>query len=238
LTEAVTLGQVSAPDETALGERAGHGPRGGRGERAGRGDRTTAANQAEHPPQVVDQRLLDATVRVLAAYGWDGLSLDRVADAAGLSRVTVWRQGATKETLVAALLDELATDFRASMWPVLTAPGSGRDRLEAGLRALCEVADRHLPLLLASDHVFHRGFQQAATGTAVNFTEPFARFAAEGLADGTLYPLCDDPWELGEVAFNTACWSYVHLRGRHEWSSGVARDRVLAVVVRGLSAGA
>jgi AcrR family transcriptional regulator len=184
----------------------------------------------------INQRLRDATVQVLAESGWDGLSLDRVADAAGMSRVTVWRQGATKETLVTALLAELASDYRATLWPVLTSPGSGRDRLEAGLRALCDVADRHLPLLLASDHVFHRGFQQAATGTAVNFTEPFARFATEGLADGTLYPLTDDPWEFGEVAFNTACWTYVHLRGRHHWSAELARDRVLTVVLRGLSA--
>ena len=61
-------------------------------------------------------------------------------------------------------------------------------------------------------------------------------FATEGLADGTLYPLCDDPWEFGEVAFNTACWTYVHLRGRHHWTAELARDRVLTVVLRGLSA--
>ncbi len=56
-------------------------------------------------------------------------------------------------------------------------------------RGLRDVAGRHLPLLLASDHVVHRSFQETTTGTAVNFTEPFARFAAGGLADGSIFPL-------------------------------------------------
>src|SRR5437763_400549 len=94
----------------------------------------------------VDPELRRATIEVLRAGGWDGLTLERVAEAAGRSRSTLWRQGLTREALVGALIGELAEDFRASMYPILTSGGNGRERLARGLEALCDVLDRHLPL--------------------------------------------------------------------------------------------
>ena len=52
------------------------------------------------------------------------------------------------------------------MYPVLTVRGSGRDRLARGLEALCEVIERHLPLLLATDEAFH---QAAAPGGPASY---------------------------------------------------------------------
>jgi hypothetical protein len=48
---------------------------------------------------------------------------------------------------------------------------------------------------------------------SINFNEPFARLF--GIADGRLGPPGGDPAEAAELLFNTVCWSYVHLRGRH-----------------------
>src|SRR5512133_1414840 len=104
----------------------------------------------------VDPKLLEATMGVLGDRGWDGLSLERVAERAGVSRVTLWRQGVTKDVLVAALLERLSHDYMAAMWPVLTADVNGRGRLALALEALCDVADSHLELLLIADEVFHR----------------------------------------------------------------------------------
>jgi AcrR family transcriptional regulator len=109
----------------------------------------------------MDDALLDATVSVLADAGWEGLSLERIADRAAVSRVTLWRQGVTRDALVDALLRRLTEDYQRSLWPILTAPGSGRERLEAALRALCGVADRHLQLLVAADTAFHRAQARA-----------------------------------------------------------------------------
>src|SRR5690348_10199307 len=104
----------------------------------------------------VDEELRLATIEVLRERGWDGLTLERVAEAAGRARSTLWRQGLTREALVSALTGELAEDFRDSMYPVLTAGGTGRDRLVQGLEALCDLLDRHLPLMLATDEAFHQ----------------------------------------------------------------------------------
>jgi AcrR family transcriptional regulator len=179
----------------------------------------------------VDEKLLEATVSVLAEAGWEGVSLEKVAERAGRSRVTLWRQGVTQERLLAALLGAVADDYRETMWPVLTASGTGHDRLVRAIAALCEVIDRHLPLMLASDTVFH---QQQDAAKQVSFLEPFTRFLREGVADGSLHPQgnIDD---VADVIFNAVAWTYTHLRGRHYWSRERARRMLLDLVMRGVS---
>src|SRR6266705_6877313 len=89
----------------------------------------------------VDEELRHATIEVLRERGWSGLTLERVAELAGRSRSTLWRQGLSRDVLVGALIGELAEDFRAVMYPVLTSGGSGRERLTRGLEALCDLLD-------------------------------------------------------------------------------------------------
>jgi AcrR family transcriptional regulator len=172
----------------------------------------------------VGPKLLDATVAVLGDVGWDGLSLERVAERAGISRVTLWRQGVTKEALVDALLERLSEDYRDAMWPVLTADANGRDRLALALQALCDVADRHLELLLISDEVFHR-----APG---DFLAPLTRALRDGYEDGSIRRM-GVAEDAANTIFNTVCWSYVHLRARHRWSAKRARRVVLDLVSEG-----
>jgi AcrR family transcriptional regulator len=180
----------------------------------------------------IDRRLLDATVAVLADTGWEGVTLERVAERAGRSRVTLWRQGITRDVLLDALLTAVGEDYREAMWPVLTATGTGRERLVAAVTVLCEVIDRHLPLLLATDTVFHRDPSTAAK--PVMYLEPFERFVREGAADGSLHPRgrLDD---VANLVFNTVAWTYTHMRGRHRWSAGRSRRMLLDLVLHGLT---
>jgi AcrR family transcriptional regulator len=180
---------------------------------------------------VVSQELHEATIAVLRERGWDGLTLERVAEAAGRARSTLWRQGLTREVLVGALVGELAADFQNTMYPILTAGGTGRDRLERGLVALCELLDRHLPLMLATDEAFH---QDTAPGQPPDYLHPFIQFLREGAADGSLAP-GDDVVTAADVAFNAVAWTYVHLRGRHGWPAEKAQSRVVGVVLNGLA---
>jgi AcrR family transcriptional regulator len=181
---------------------------------------------------VVDEELRRATIAVLRERGWDGLTLEQVAQAAGRARSTLWRQGLTLEVLVGALVGELAADFRDTMYPILTSDGSGRDRLERGLVALCELLECHLPLMLATDEAFH---QDTAPGQPPDYLHPFIQFLREGAADGSLAP-GDDVVEAADVAFNAVAWPYVHLRGRHGWAAERAMTRVVGVVLNGLVA--
>jgi len=150
---------------------------------------------------------------------------------AGRARSTLWRQGLTREALIGALVGELAEDFRDAMYPVLTAGGTGRERLREALEALCDVVDRHLPLMLATDEAFH---QQPAPGQPPDYLRPFITFLREGAADGSLEP-GDDVVETADVVFNAVAWPYVHLRGRHGWPADRARNRIVGLVLDGVA---
>jgi AcrR family transcriptional regulator len=178
----------------------------------------------------VDAGLRRATIEVLRERGWAGLTLERVAEVAGRSRSTLWRQGLTREALVDALIGELAADFRAAMYPILTSGGTGRERLTRGLEALCDLLDRHLPLMLANDEAFH---QETAAGVPPDYLHPFIQFLREGATDGSL-PHPNDVVEVADLAFNTTAWPYVHLRGRHGWSADRAKARIVDVVLNGI----
>src|SRR5579859_185232 len=178
----------------------------------------------------VDEELRRATIAVLRERGWDGLTLERVAEAAGRARSTLWRQGLSREALVSALTGELAEDFRDSMYPVLTAGGTGRERLVRGLESLCDVLDRHLPLMLATDEAFH---QETAPGQPSDYLHPFIVFLRDGVADGSL-TLEQDEVAAADIAFNAVAWPYVHLRGRHGWPADKTKAAVIDVVLNGI----
>src|SRR5437763_9908393 len=155
----------------------------------------------------VDHELRSATISVLRERGWDGLTLERVAEVAGRARSTLWRQGLTRDALITALVGELAADFQATMYPILTSAGTGRERLVRGLEALCDLLDRHLPLMLATDEAFH---QEPAPGQPPDYLHPFIVFLRDGVGDGSL-TLGDDVVTTADVAFNAVAWPYVHL---------------------------
>lgn len=185
----------------------------------------------------VDDRLLDAAVAVLAEHGPVGLTLERVADRAGRSRVTLWRQQVTAESLVDGLLARLTRDFRDWMWPALAEGGSGAERLRSALSALCDVADAHLPLLAVSDDVFDRAAERMRdiTGQSFSFLDPFVASLRAGVADGSITVHGMPVEDAAATAFATACWGYVHLRRRRGWPPERARPAVSTLVTAALT---
>ena len=92
------------------------------------------------PP--VDEQLRRATIEVLHERGFAGLTLERVAEVAGRARSTLWRQGLTRDALIVGLVGDLAEDFRATMYPVLTseAPAVSGSRRGSRSSASCSTA--------------------------------------------------------------------------------------------------
>ena len=178
----------------------------------------------------VDPELRQATIAVLREHGWEGLTLERVAEAVGRARSTLWRQRLTLDALLEALVGQLADDFQDALFPVLTSEGTGRERLERGLLALCALIDEHLPLMLATDEAFH---QPPRRGQPAEYLKPFIAFLRDGAADGTLAP-GEDVVEAADAVFNATAWPYVHLRGRHGWPAERARRVVVGLVLNGV----
>ena len=96
---------------------------------------------------------------------------------------------------------------------------------------MCDLIERHLPLMLATDEAFH---QDTAPGVPPDYLHPFIQFLREGASDGSL-PAADDVARAADIAFNMTAWPYVHLRGKHDWPAEEARSSVVGVVLHGIT---
>jgi AcrR family transcriptional regulator len=185
----------------------------------------------------LDGSLVDGARRAVERHGWDGLTLQRLADEAGVSRMTLHRRGVSRELVLAALAERLEAEYRDALWPALTAPGTPLERLELALVQLCGVVDGNLELMVAlgqreKDAVFHERGTPALTKRV--FTEPVRRLLADGVADGSMD--VDDPEETATVLFNLVGHTYRHLRTGHGWSAKRAREGVLGLALSGVVA--
>ena len=186
-----------------------------------------------------DATLIAATERVLDAHSLAGSTLELIAAEAGMHRVTLYRKGLNVESLAAAAISAAADEYATALLPVLSHGGSGRERLELLLEALCEVAERHLGLLASlydlPTALFHlpSGDDTATLLTRLDFTEPIARVLVDGVHDKTLHT--SDPAATAELIFNLVGWTYVHLRRTHGWRAAHVRSQLTALLMDGLS---
>lgn len=184
------------------------------------------------PPHIVE-----AARHVLAEDGLAAATLERISTAAGVSRMTLHRRGVSKADILRAIAEELERDYREAMWPALVARGTGRERLESALDALCEVTERNLALLAALSAaaraaIYHEDGAGALTRHV--FVEPLQRLLLDGAADGTLQPV--DATETATVLFNVIGHTYTHLRTDHRWDRERARAGVVGLVLGGVVA--
>jgi hypothetical protein len=91
--------------------------------------------QAPRPSLAVSTRcfMLGSTAAsrtVLRPEGLPETTLERIADAAGVSRATIYRRGVSRDQLIDALTARAADEFRRALWPARpapTPPGNGFD---------------------------------------------------------------------------------------------------------------
>lgn len=173
-------------------------------------------------------------IALLHENGWSALSLDAIAERAGVSRATVWRHGLTRAAVERVLRGRLVADYRDLMWTPLTGDGTGEQRLSAALRALCVVAERNLPLLTHTETAFHSTDLEAASMT-LDFYSPWLRILEVAVADGSLPPPADARTWIGALT-NMVLLTYVHLRAYHSdngWTPQHTADFVIELVSRG-----
>lgn len=97
-------------------------------------------------------RILDATRLVLAERGAEGITLDAVAERAGVGKGTVFRRFGDRSGLFQALLDEHLRVFQDAFMfgPPPLGPGAPpKERLAVFLEGLLDLEDGHLELILA-----------------------------------------------------------------------------------------
>ncbi len=198
------------------------------------GDPSPAAGPAGAAPSV-PPHIVDAASHVLAQDGLAAATLERISAAAGVSRMTLHRQGVTKSDILGALAARFEAEHRETMWQALVARGAGRERLRLALELQCELVERNLATLdalsgAARAAIFHDRGPEALTRGA--FVAPLERLLLDGAADGTLATV--DATEMATILYNSVGHTYRHLRTGHGWSPERARKGVLALVMEGL----
>jgi AcrR family transcriptional regulator len=197
-----------------------------------------AAGERGTPAPRLDDALLAAGRRAVERHGVGRATLERIAEEAGLSRVTLYRRGITREAVLAALTEGILDDHRRALWPALTSRGSGAERLRSALAGLCEVAEANLGLLLALGERVGAALGEPApngeSGARTASAEPLERLLRDGAADGTLRET--DARETAVALLNLAAWTYVHLRAGSRWSARRARRATLELALRGVAA--
>jgi len=196
---------------------------------------------------IADEEALRRARDAIERDGWEAATMERLAGALGVSRMTLHRRGVRREHVLAALGALLRDDYRRALEPALTAPGDGRARLGLALTALCAVTEQNLALLAAldsaeRDEIFHAapGTEPAADDgvlTRASFTAPIEALLRDGIADGSLALDPDERApEAATVLFNLLSWTYRHLRLGHRWPPERAATAVTRRALRSVSA--
>lgn len=75
------------------------------------------------------ESLLEVTARLYAEHGWRGTTTRRIAEAAGVNEVTIFRQFGSKEALITAAVEEAAREESPPRLP--ETPGKMHEELTA-----------------------------------------------------------------------------------------------------------
>lgn len=100
------------------------------------------------------KKILVAAERLFTEFGTDNVSMDAVAEAAGVGKGTLYRRFGDRSGLARAILDEHEREFQEAIIrgePPLGPGASPGDRLIAFGRGMLEMTERYGDLLLAAE---------------------------------------------------------------------------------------
>lgn len=187
-------------------------------------------------PTLLDADRLATLRDRLGHRDWPEVTVAEIADAVGVSRMTLHRHGVGKDEVLAALGELLETEFREAALPALAAAGSARDRLRGALEAVCAIDERYLGVFAALSTTLEAVFHEPGEGPVLTrepFTGTIRRLLEAGVEDGSIAAQ-EDPALTATLLYNATGHTYRHMRMGHRWTPEAARERVVALLVDGL----
>lgn len=130
-------------------------------------------------------RIISAARELLADDDFGGLSIDAIARRAGVARMTVYYQFASRRGLLEALYDDISSRGLLPNLPAVYEAASGREALDRLIEVLCRfwaydrVVARRLHGLLAIDQEVEAGLLQRENRRKQTISQVLDRVAAE-----------------------------------------------------------
>jgi AcrR family transcriptional regulator len=169
---------------------------------------------------------------------WNEVSLEELARAAGISRMTLHRHGVGRDEILTALGELLASEHSQAALPALTSLAPAPQRLAMALRAKLEVDERYLGLMEALQHQLPAVYHEQGDGEVLTrgpFIDGIKRILQDGAVEGTLAAQ-DNLDEAATLIFNATGWTYREMRNGHRWPPQKARERVVELLMHGVMA--
>ncbi len=99
-------------------------------------------------PDDTRAELLDRALDLFAAYGYDGVSVQQICNAAGVTKPTLYHHFGSKRGILESLMEERL----AALFAALADPGAPHGELAAGLTAIAEATFAYA----AAERTFYR----------------------------------------------------------------------------------
>ena len=108
-------------------------------------------------PSAGEQAILDAAVRLFSTHGYDGVSMRRIAESAGVSKANIYHHFTSKEALYYAIMRRSAEELVSLLERLAEGQGSFEQRLEA-------FAEAHVEHLFENDTTVRLVLREAFAG--------------------------------------------------------------------------
>ena len=100
-------------------------------------------NNAAEQAKPRKEEILDVATRLFAERGYEGTSMNDVAERVGMRKASLFYHFATKDALYEAVLDRLVASLQAALEAIYVSSGTYQDRLDAVTETVVTVLSTH-----------------------------------------------------------------------------------------------
>ncbi|MBO9320116.1 MAG: TetR/AcrR family transcriptional regulator [Chloroflexus sp.] len=192
-------------------------------------------SRQQHSEQIRN-RIIDEAARLIVTYGYDGIAMREIAEAAGLSKAGLYHHFRDKEDLLIAVLNNWANEMAELVQSAERQPDT-RSQLTALIRGLFTQAPAQRALLRLSNHDLPRLSTAARASIehcyAKGLIAPISAIIRAGIERGELRPV--DP--------HTATWLLLGMlypffhteQAKSEMHGDVIADLIITTFFDGLA---
>lgn len=140
--------------------------------------------------EMMKEALFEAAVAVLSEHGVDGMTMDRVAAAAGIAKGSLYRYFCSKRELLEFIYTKLVDPVFRNLEELAATDKAAIEKLAGDLHVLLEHVAKHAQVhrLLFEDDVAHGLLQSSERRTLEAASERLAGIFRQGMEEGVFRP--------------------------------------------------